>query len=309
MKKFKGLRVVRDLLDSYRADKLPFINDTGLQFPEIKENKREIAVLKEILFPNYWNAGLITKYGSKLEAKINKLGHLFFNGMKADVKSASLESLKKKETNLKDTVDVILNKLGTVREELKKDVVAANKGDPAAKSFTEIIRSYPGFEAIMIHRVAHLIYSAGFYSYARELSEYIHSKTGIDIHPGAKIGEYFFIDHGTGVVIGETTEIGDWVRIYQDVTLGVLHFEKNGDVSGILKKEYRRHPKIENHVVIGAGAKILGPVRIGSHVNIGANSWIIEDIPDRMTVFAEHPKLQKRNIPSQKGGKSNEKKL
>lgn len=305
-KKFKGLGVVKDLLDSYRADKLPFISDTGLQFPEIKESKREIAVLREILFPNYWNTGKITKKRSRLKAKINELGHLFFNGMKADVKSASLESLKKKEINLEIVVSGILNELDTIREELKKDAVAAFKRDPAAKSFTEIIRSYPGFEAIMIHRVSHLIYSAGFYSYARELSEYIHSKTGIDIHPGAKIGEYFFIDHGTGVVIGETTEIGNWVRIYQDVTLGVLHFEKNGDVSDTLKKEYRRHPKIENHVVIGAGAKILGPVRIGSHVNIGANSWIIEDIPDRMTVFVEHPKLQKRNIPSQKGGKPND---
>lgn len=113
--------------------------------------------------------------------------------------------------------------------------------------------------------------------------------TGIDIHPGAKIGEYFFIDHGTGVVIGETAEIGDWVRIYQGVTLGVLHFEKEGDA---LKKGYKRHPTIGNYVVIGAGAKILGYVTIGDYVNIRANSEVKENIPPHTTVFAKPQELK-----------------
>jgi serine O-acetyltransferase len=175
---------------------------------------------------------------------------------------------------------------------LKLDVEAAYNGDPAAKSYTEIIKSYPGFLAILVQRVGHELSKCNIPIYPRELMEHVHSITGIDIHPGAKIGKYFFIDHGTGVVIGETTEIGDWVRIYQDVTLGVLHFEKDGI---ILKKNYKRHPTIGNHVVIGAGAKILGPVTIGNYVSIGANSWIDTDIPDNVAVYiTEHPKLVKR---------------
>ncbi len=149
------------------------------------------------------------------------------------------------------------------------------------------------FRAVLIQRVAHVLYELGVLSYPRELTEHIHSVTGIDIHPGAKIGEYFFIDHGTGVVIGETAEIGDWVRLYQQVTLGVLHFEKEYEVS--LKKGYKRHPTIGSHVVIGAGAKILGPVVIGNYVSIGANSWVQEDIPDYTTAFiSEHPKLVRK---------------
>lgn len=284
------------LLESYKSDKPPFISYTKLLFPDSDKSKREISILKEIFFPNYWNAGSITENSSLLEAKIDELGLLFFNGMRADTEAASFENLEVLPIDLKDAVDAILDNLAAIREALKKDIIAAYRGDPAAKSYTEIIRSYPGFEAITVHRVSHLLYSHGFYSYARELSEDIHSKTGIDIHPGAKIGEYFFIDHGSGVVIGETTEIGNWVRIYQDVTLGVLHFEKHEDIFNMLKKGYKRHPKIGNYVVIGAGAKILGPVKIGNHVNIGANSWITEDIPDNTTVFVEHPKLERRNF-------------
>jgi len=182
-----------------------------------------------------------------------------------------------------------------LREALKKDIEAAFAGDPSAMDYTEIIRSFPGFTAIMVQRFAHEIYELGAGSYARELGELVHSLTGIDIHPGAKIGEYFFIDHGTGVVIGETCEIGKFVRIYQGVTLGVLHFEKEENSDGTLKKNYKRHPTIGNNVVIGAGAKILGPIDIGSHVNIGANSWIQEDVPDYTTVFIkEHPELVKK---------------
>lgn len=291
-------KTVDDLLYSYQNDKSPFLKYPDVQFPELKEERREISLLKEIFFPNYWNSGSITKPENRhlLEAKIDELYLLFLNGVKADVDAFFFENSLTRPINLQDDVEFILKELPLVREMLKKDVVAAYKGDPAAKSYTEIIRSYPGFEAITIHRIAHLFYLKNFHSYARELSESIHSKTGIDIHPGAKIGEYFFIDHGTGVVIGETSEIGNWVRIYQDVTLGVLHFEREGDVFSPLKKNYKRHPKIGNYVVIGAGAKILGPVKIGNHVNIGANSWITEDIPDRTTVFVQNPMLERRSL-------------
>ncbi len=121
----------------------------------------------------------------------------------------------------------------------------------------EIIRSYPGFMAILVQRVAHTLYEAGASEYARELTEYAKTETGIDIHPGAEIGDYFFIDHGTGVVIGETTTVGEWVRLYQDVTLGALHFEADESDEHRLKKGYKRHPDIGDHVVIGAGTKVL----------------------------------------------------
>ncbi len=306
MKHFKKLRkyhyngkAIDGLLSSYNGDRQPFTRNTTLKFPKTIETIREVVLLRELFFPNYWNAGSITKIENRaqLEAKIGELSQLLFNGIKVNVKAVSLESSTTLSINYKDSIDAVLDELPAIRESLKKDVEGAYKGDPAAKSFIEIIRCYPGFEAITVHRFAHLLYSLGIYYYARELSEHIHSRTGVDIHPGAKIGEYFFVDHGTGLVIGETTEIGNWVRIYQDVTLGVLHFEKKGGEIYVLKKGYKRHPTIGNYVVIGAGAKILGPVNMGDHVNIGANSWITENVPANTAVFvAEPPRLKKRKL-------------
>ena len=279
------------LLDSYQKDREPFIIDTTINFPHRDNGFEEIKKLKELFFPNYWNNGLITTNESELKKKINELGQLFFDGIKPYFSETAKISV---------IVGNVLGQLANIREKLKKDVEAAYKGDPAAKSYAEIIRAYPGFGAIEVQRVAHILYKLGVPSYPRELTEYIHSKTGIDIHPGAKIGECFFYDHGTGVVIGETAEIGNWVRIYQDVTLGVLHFEKDG--GEVLKKGYKRHPTIGNHVVIGAGSKLLGPITVGDHVNIGANSWVTEDVPDHTTVFvAEHPRLE-RMPKNKKGG-------
>jgi len=282
----KESKAIKELLLSYEKDSGVFLTDTKQKFSSRKYPFEEINLIKQVLFPTYWNCGKLTqKENSKeLIETMEELGNLFAEGISPYVKS-------KKEAE--KIVANVLNNLGQIREKLKKDVEAAYSGDPAAKDYTEIIRSYPGFLAIEIHRVSHLLYTFGAKGYAREISEVIHSETGIDIHPGAEIGDYFFIDHGTGVVIGETTVIGNWVRIYQDVTLGVLHFEKEKE--GEIKKDYKRHPDIGNHVVIGAGAKILGPVKIGNHVNIGANSWITENIPDYTSVFvAEHPRLEKR---------------
>jgi serine O-acetyltransferase len=282
----KENKAVKELFMSYEKDSGVFLTDTQHKFSSRKYPFEEINLIKKVLFPTYWNCGKLAKKENSKEliAKIEELGGLFAEGISPYVEN-------KKE--VEKIVTMVLDNLGQAREKLKKDVEAAYVGDPAAKFYTEIIRSYPGFLAIEIHRVSHLLHKFGAKGYAREISEVVHSETGIDIHPGAEIGDYFFIDHGTGVVIGETSVIGNWVRIYQDVTLGVLHFEKEKE--GEIKKEYKRHPDIGNHVVIGAGAKILGPVKIGSHVNIGANSWITENIPDYTSVFvAEHPRLEKR---------------
>lgn len=283
-------QISKQLMESYRKDREPFIIKTELLFPERENVFRELKLLRELFFPNYWNAGLIIKNKFELEKKLKELKKIIFSG----VYSFLLEKEKSNKIS-----EFVLEELVEIREKLKKDIEAAFKGDPAAKNYAEIIRTYPGFTAILIQRVANIIYSLGATSYARELTEQVHSFTGIDIHPGAKIGEYFFIDHGTGVVIGETSEIGNNVRLYQSVTLGALHFAK--EKNGILKKDYKRHPTLGNNVVIGAGAKILGPVKIGSNVNIGANSWIEEDVSDYTTVLiSEHPKLIKKKRENSK---------
>src|SRR5580698_1624224 len=147
------------------------------------------------------------------------------------------------------------------------------KRDPAARSVLEIVLCYPGFHAVLIHRVAHGVYKRGWFTLARVISQFTRATTGIEIHPGAKIGRRFFIDHGMGIVIGETSEIGDDVLMYQGVTLG-----------GTGKGTGKRHPTIGNEVVIGTGAKILGNIRVGDHVKVGAGSVIVRSVPDHSTV-------------------------
>lgn len=156
------------------------------------------------------------------------------------------------------------------------DVKAAYTGDPAAKNYYEIMLCYPGLLAITLQRLAHFLYQKDLKLIARIITEHAHSLTGIDIHPGAQIGKSFFIDHGTGVVIGETTEIGDNVKIYQGVTLGAKSFPK--DENGHAKKGLKRHPTVGDGVTIYAGAAILGPVNIANGVTVAANTWIMQDI-------------------------------
>jgi serine O-acetyltransferase len=158
---------------------------------------------------------------------------------------------------------------GSVREQI--DTVF--RRDPAARNVLEIVLCYPGFHAILMHRVAHRLYRAGWFTVARVISQFSRTFTGIDIHPGARIGRRFFIDHGMGVVIGETTEIGDDVLVYQGVTLG-----------GTGKDTGKRHPTIGDSVVIGTGAAILGNIRIGDHVKIGAGSVVVRPVRDHSTV-------------------------
>ena len=183
-----------------------------------------------------------------------------------------------------------LAKIPEIREKLEKDVEAAIKGDPACKSTAEVVFCYPGFEAITTHRIARALWELGVPLLPRIMSELAHSRTGVDIHPGAKIGEYFFIDHGTGVVIGETCEIGDWVKIYQGVTLGALSFPR--DEKGELVRGTKRHPTLENGVVVYANATILGgDVVIGRDSVVGSNVWLTKSIAPRSTIVIEKPRL------------------
>ncbi|MEJ8858914.1 serine O-acetyltransferase EpsC [Variovorax robiniae] len=167
--------------------------------------------------------------------------------------------------------------LPDIRRLLDSDVVAAFQGDPAAHSVDEVLLCYPGVLAMIHHRLAHTLYTLGLPLLARIVAELAHGQTGVDIHPGARIGPGFFIDHGTGVVIGETAVIGRHVRVYQAVTLGAKRFPT--DASGHLQKGLPRHPVVEDDVVIYAGATILGRVTIGKGATIGGNVWITDDVP------------------------------
>ena len=178
----------------------------------------------------------------------------------------------------------ILEGLGEIRDILETDIQAAYDGDPAARDKTEIMLAYPGFEAISVFRIAHMLFKMGIPYIPRIMTEYAHSHTGIDIHPGATIGRYFFIDHGTGVVIGETTIIGEHVKLYQGVTLGARSFPVGDDGNPV--KGIDRHPKIGNNVVIYAGATILGgDTIIGDNSVIGGNVWLTHSVPANSTIL------------------------
>ena len=172
--------------------------------------------------------------------------------------------------------------LTAIRDLLVSDLQAAYRGDPAATSMSEILLCYPGMTAIIYHRFAHTLYRLGAPFLARLISRIAHSSTGIDIHPGAQIGSHFFIDHGTGVVIGETAVIGNHVRLYQAVTLGAKRFPT--DESGTLIKGNARHPIVEDEVVIYAGATILGRIVIGKGSTIGGNVWLTHSVPPESNV-------------------------
>ncbi|MGN0853049.1 MAG: serine O-acetyltransferase EpsC [Kiritimatiellia bacterium] len=180
-------------------------------------------------------------------------------------------------------------RLPEVARLIDTDVTAAYEGDPAATSRMEVVMAYPGLFAITVHRLAHVLYALKVPIIPRIMSELAHSKTGIDIHPGATIGERFFIDHGTGVVIGETTVIGKNVKLYQGVTLGALSFPKD-ERTGILMKGHKRHPNVEDNVVIYAGATILGgDTTIGHDSEIGGNVWLMDSIPPFSRVYNQTP--------------------
>jgi serine O-acetyltransferase len=194
-----------------------------------------------------------------------------------------LDQLLHKNQGIGDRADAIADRffetIPDIHRKLTQDVDAIFEGDPAAKSRGEVIRTYPGFYAVAAYRVAHALHSLGVLDIPRIITEHAHSKTGIDIHPSSRIGEHFCIDHGTGVVIGETTVIGNHVKIYQGVTLGALSVNKED-------AEKKRHPTIEDHVVIYAGATILGGETVIGHDSIvGGNVWLTRSVPPNSKIY------------------------
>ena len=180
--------------------------------------------------------------------------------------------------------------LQSVKEILKEDLEFFLDSDPAATSLEEIKIAYPGFKAIAIYRISHVLYNLGYKVQARYISEQAHSMTGIDIHPAAKISYPFFIDHGTGIVIGETSSIGKRAKIYQSVTLGAVSLSNAKELRGVV-----RHPQIGDDVTLYAGASLLGPIKIGNNVTIGSNVFLTEDVGDNIKVVIGKPELIYKN--------------
>ena len=248
---------------------------------------RIISILKQImvvLLPEYYQyRGM-----SQAEALASFEGELVSEIADAMALQNAVEKDPALGGDLETTAETLAEQFVAALPEVKRliltDIQAIYEGDPAAKSKAEVVLCYPGFFAISIYRVAHVLYKLGVPLIPRIMTEYAHEKTGVDIHPGATIGEYFCIDHGTGVVVGETSTIGRHVKLYQGVTIGAKSFER--DAEGKLVKGGKRHPDIGDYVVIYANATILGgTTRIGDHVTIGGSAWITFSVGAGETVL------------------------
>jgi serine O-acetyltransferase len=259
--------------------------------------------LQNILFPGYFvsekldRANLKYYLGQESMSLFEKLSRQLELCIKHDCIRKNLPCSDCAEKGREEAMK-FMSGLPDLRKTLAKDVLAAMEGDPAAASYDEIIFCYPGLQAVTVYRIAHRLYIQGISLVPRIMSEYVHGLTGIDIHPGARIGESFFIDHGVGVVIGQTAEIGDRVRIYQGVTLGALALPRD---AGERLRGKKRHPTIEDDVIIYAGATILGGrTVIGARSIIGGNVWLTGSIPQDTTVFLKDPELIVKNNPKKK---------
>jgi serine O-acetyltransferase len=264
-----------------------------------KESVTEILEeLKDLLFPGYYRKQEIHTYslsyqiGSGVNRVYEKLASQIARSIRHECRRLNSLCTRCLDRGQKEAL-AFLRKIPHLRRMLAGDVQAAYDGDPAAKSLDEIIFSYPCILAITVYRIAHELHIQEVPLLPRIMTEYAHSITGIDIHPGASLGNDFFIDHGTGVVIGETTEIRNRVKIYQGVTLGALSFPK--DSEGNLIRGRKRHPTLEDEVTIYSNATILGPVVIGARSVIGGNTWITHDVPPDTVVTIEQPGLRYHN--------------
>lgn len=256
-----------------------------------------IQLIRSAMFPNIYDVHKIRRahFERMAEDRIGEaavlldcmLAEVLTNACELDRRSAEECCGCKRKARAMTTRFV--RALPGIADVLNTDIVAAYNGDPAALSHEEILLAYPGFEAVSVYRLAHELYNMKVPLLPRVMTELAHSRTGIDIHPGATIGRYFFIDHGTGVVIGETCVIGEHVKIYQGVTLGARSFELDSDGNPV--KGVKRHPDIEDNVVIYAGATILGgDTRIGHNCIIGGNVWLTHSVaPDSIVYNADPP--------------------
>ncbi len=246
-----------------------------------------ISLLKEALFPNIYSQE--ESDSCCLEIKVSRKlleGIVVLNNLLESIFCKSAES-RIAQCMAYDKTITFASKLPEIRHMLSDDIKAAYDGDPAALSYEDVMLSYPCFEAITVYRLAHALWNLDIPLIPRIMTEYAHAQTGIDIHPGAQIGKHFFIDHGTGVVIGETCVIGNHVKLYQGVTLGAKSFET--DDKGVLLNT-KRHPNIEDNVIIYSGATILGGnTTVGHDSIIGGNVWLVKSVPPYSKVYNVAP--------------------
>ncbi len=290
--KDKFSQLVKELSNEYAYRDISHIKGHDVPMISLQELKSAMEHIRNVLYPGYFgnseiHAGTIEYYtGAKLDkiymilSEQIRRGFCFFCD---DPRECGVYDSKSKELTAS-----FMETLVEVRKLLTMDARAAYMGDPAAQSISETIFSYPSLIAMTHHRIAHELYKLKIPLIPRIISEMAHAKTGIDIHPGASIGEFFFIDHGTGTVIGETAIIGRNVTLYQGVTLGAKSFPL--DEKGNPIKSIPRHPIVEDDVTIYSGATVLGRVTIGKGAEIGGNVWITEDVPPKSRVVqAEGP--------------------
>jgi len=286
--------VVDAIVESCRAVTNVSHVDSAL-IPSKEEITEIIDLMLDLVFPGFFGrqeidwASLPYHVGQEVTELFDRLSLQVSRSIRHECRRTESLCSHCLETGQRQALE-FLKALPSVRELVSGDVVAAFRGDPAAKSPDEVVFCYPGLYAVAIHRLAHVLHRIGVPLLPRMMSEHAHGVTGIDIHPGAHIGREFFIDHGTGVVIGETCEIGDRVTLYQGVTLGALSFAR--DDQGGLVRGTKRHPTIENDVVIYSGATILGgQTVIGRGCTIGGNVWLTESVPPDNKVTHEAPRL------------------
>ncbi len=288
-------RAAAALVESYSADELK-IHHLGRQpLPSHAEIIRVLVTIHELLFPGYIGAQGLE--GAALSAHVESRMAWLYEVLGEQIKRALRHGKKIGEASdvaeheAEECAAAFLLTLPRLREILATDVQAALDGDPAATCRDEIIFSYPSIYAVMVYRLAHELYEMRVPLLPRIMTEHAHHRTGIDIHPGTRIGSSFFIDHGTGVVIGGTAIIGNNVKLYQGVTLGAFSFDK--DAGGHLVRGTKRHPTIEDEVVIYAGATILGgDTVVGRGSVIGGNVWLTHSVPPGTRVLQDSPNLR-----------------
>lgn len=294
------VRALRGVRDEWRDLQKRSREPGGREFPSRDALERIVEGLKGALFPMRLGPTDLRHesedfyVGHTLDAALQELLgqarlELNFNARHAALPAQEIDA------QATEAVRQFANALPGLRRLLDSDVLAAYQGDPAARSVDEVLLCYPGVLAMIHHRLAHALYGLGLPLLARIVAELAHAQTGIDIHPGADIGASFFIDHGTGVVIGETAVIGQHVRLYQAVTLGAKRFPTDSD--GQLKKGLARHPIVEDDVVIYAGATILGRVTLGRGATIGGNVWITDDVAPGASVTQASLQKAPRGAP------------
>lgn len=286
-------KVINTILSSMEDDRcFAHIGDEPIHFTT--SVKEMIDKFREILFPGYFSsekidgANIVYHLGQGISQLYDILSEQIIHVLRHDCLRYG-HTCSECEGSGNAVALKLIQEIPGLRITLAEDIKGAYDGDPAARSHDEVIFSYPGLYAITVYRIAHILFNHGIPQLPRIMTEYAHSLTGIDIHPGAKIGKRFVIDHGTGIVVGETSVIGNNVRIYQNVTIGALSLPPN---AGEKLRGAKRHPTIEDDVIIYSGATILGgDTTIGARSVVGGNVWLTRPIPEDTKVFIESPRL------------------